>query len=224
MRIANFLLIFLEIFFCFTLVGCSNKQNIAIVQNHQSDIQTEESIMKTYNFPDENKSSNNVIVNEIDGTDNDLLFVYTSFNLKEESFKEMTRDDVLDYFGITLDISDILPDLQEDPDSHYGFYSFGDGSLFEEESFVYQSDRGQIVTIILYKKKVPISSIMESYTQEMEISEIAGHDVIILHLQNHNDVDTYYAKFAMDDLGVIVIAKNMALNDFIILLEYAVQL
>lgn len=184
---------------------------------------TEEGLIKKEDM-DAGKSTegNFMIIHEVETADVVSLYNNNMVNLREDYFKEMTRNDILDYFGMELDISSIYSDFSEEDDARYGIYEFPDGSTYDRQTFHYQNKDGQVIKIIMQKSKLPMNLLKEMYAQEMGKSKVAGCDVTVLHYISSNGVDTYYAEFVVNDVGVAIKTEGIAIEDFTSILTYVI--
>lgn len=162
-----------------------------------------------------------VQINEIDTS----YFVSQGmFDPGEESFEEMNRDEILDYFGVSIDLSEIMPNMHEDEDTRYGLYHFGDGSILNQFAFNYIDDEThQTMSIILRNKGMPITMINEAYEHELQKTMLYDKEVMIAHYTDFAGISTYYAEFSNGDLGVMITAGGCPIEDFIRTLEYLTE-
>lgn len=141
-----------------------------------------------------------------------------------ENFEMMDRDEVLNHFGVSFDLSTVLPNMQEIEDTCYGFYHFEDGSIFNQFTFKYVDlEAHQTMDITLRNGGLPISMINEAYKHGMQKSMIYDKEVMIAHYADFAGISTYYAEFSEGDLGVMIRAGGCSIEDFIRTLEYLVQ-
>lgn len=227
---------FLGIFCCILLAGCSGKanntNNVEInayeekTTNTMQDSLVEESETSntTHNNSFKDSEANIISINEIETEDILNLFAKNMFDPGEENFKEMSQEDVLEYFGIELDINSVLSNMYESPEQRYGFYEFPYGGIFAQQSFTYQSDEGQILKIIIRKNGLPIYAFTEAYLHEMETSTMYKQDIIIAHYINLDGADTYHAEMVNENMGTVIITEDLALDDFMSVIEYLVQI
>lgn len=140
-------------------------------------------------------------------------------------FEEMTRDEVLSHFGISLDLSTVMPNMQEVEDTCYGFYYTGNGDLFYQFTFRYiDVETHQTMNITLRNGGLPITQIKETYKHELQSSELCEREVVIAHYTDRMGISTYYAEFPDRDFGLMITAGDCPVDDFIRTLEYLAQL
>lgn len=161
-----------------------------------------------------------IVINEVETMNIEKIFSSNMVNLSEDNYKEMSREEIIEYFGIELDISNILPDYHEDSDSRYGFYGFPDGSILDQQSFIYMTDKEQKLTITIRKNRLPINALVETYRFDMESSRILDSDVMVIHYIDINGIDIYYAEMIANNLGVTITAKGMELEELSLVLNY----
>lgn len=212
------------ILFCFFIGGCSSKMNDTNANLVENNGNKEETTDTMYDGLYEENETHIVNVNDIEAADTIKLFTNSMFDSGEDNFKEMSKEDVLTYFGLELDISSILSNMSENTDEKYGFYEFADGSIFAQQSFLYQSNEGQILKIIIQKDKLPVFPLSEAYGHEMETSKLFMQDLLIAHYINLDGKDTYYAEMLNDNLGTVIISEDLALDDFLLVIEYLIQM
>lgn len=160
-------------------------------------------------------SSNNIIkINDVNTFDG--LFTEGMFDLGEENFSEMSRQEVLKYFGI-----DIPADFYgyKDNTSRYGFYHDAFGKVFDQQTFLYNnSDNNSEIQITLRKNALPVYQLLDEF-KNVNKSFISGTKVIIMHCKS-DDTDSYYCEFMVNDIGITIHCSNMQQSDFVSLIEY----
>ena len=145
----------------------------------------------------------------------------------------MTREEVLAYFDMELDLTGILPDyMYEDSEQEYGFeeYLYDDGSneIVPECGFSYISDEGgrgvwwelakQFLYVEFREYGIPFPNVYaeipeECRAGEIEMSRIQGQDVRIVRCTVKRESveygEYYVADFMSGDLGVAITARGM---------------
>ncbi len=141
-----------------------------------------------------------------------------------ENFESMTRSEVLDHFGISLDLSTIMPNMHEVENVCYGFYHFEDGSIFDQFTFQYE-DRisNKVLDVTLSNGGLPISMINEAYKYELQKSVLNGKEMLIAHYTSSMGISTYYAEFSDGELGVMVTTGGCSYEDFVRVLKYLAE-
>lgn len=146
------------------------------------------------------------------------------FALIGENFEEMTRDEILNYFGVVLDLSSVMPNMRECENTRYGFYHFGDGSIFGQFAFNYVDDKThQTLSIVLRNGGLPTTMIIEAYHHGLQKSMLCGKEVMVAHYIDLEGNSKYYAEFSDGDLGVMVTAEGCLIEDFVRTLEYLAE-
>lgn len=162
---------------------------------------------------------------EINEISSDYFSAQGMFAFYPDKFEDMTRDEILDHFGIVLDLSTVLPNMREAEDTRYGLYYLGDGSVFDEFTFEYiDIETCQRIDILFSNGGLHISMINEAYEHGLQKSMLYDKEILIAHYTDIVDISTYYAEFTDGNLGVVVVAKDCSVEDFIRTLEYLAQL
>lgn len=170
---------------------------------------------------------------------------HTSADFKR-IFHEMTREDVLNYFGMELDLADFLPELHEDPDAKYGFYEYqlaGSSTGIEPRChFYYHGDETypgyfdawtQEITVGFEEGSLSYYSSVDYYLSEElsnnwepEVSVVQGQKVRIVHVTVKREevvyAQYYFADFLNRNLGVTIEALRMEEEDIKKVIEYLV--
>lgn len=211
---------------CVFLRACGENSGLPLPTSQLMDevISLQESSVAKEDVLDESvEETQDMYINEIEITEAAQLFKSNMFCLSVENFNKMTRDETLQYFGVNLDISSVLPNFQEDSDSQYGIFKFPDGSVFDQQTFIYRGEQEQTLRITMRKDMLPASSLVEAYAQELVESKVMGQDVIVARYINKNGSEAYYAESVLDNLGVMVTTEDMTLDDFTAVLVYFIQ-
>lgn len=160
------------------------------------------------------QSEPNIYINEID---TEPLLSGSMPDLGEENFQEMTREEVLNYFGVELAMEIVLPDMTEVGEGRYGFYQFADGSVLDQQAFSFQSAE-ETLHIVMRGEKLPIHSLGNS--SEFDISEIFGHEALLIHFTDASGKDIYYAESITDKVGMTIHYRGNSEEDFVKIVEY----
>lgn len=162
--------------------------------------------------------NNNIVkINEVNTFEG--LFTDGMFDLGEENFSKMSRQEVLKYFGI-----DIPADFNGYTDNtpRYGFYNDAFGKVFDQQTFLYNnSDNNSEIQITLRKNALPVYQLLDEF-KSVEKSSVSGTQVIIMHCKN-DATDSYYCEFTVNDIGITIHCSNMQQSDFVSLIEYFAQ-
>jgi hypothetical protein len=139
--------------------------------------------------------------------------------LLADDFVPMTYDESVDYYGVSIPIEEILPNLKRQ-EQNYGIYKDKSrGVYYDINAFSFFSeDSSQKLTVALRKGRKPYSSFNEAYNHELKQSKVNGVDMIIAHYTNDFDdvgVDEYYAEFMFNGNGYSIYAKNTSKEDFV---------
>ena len=127
-------------------------------------------------------------------------------------FTTMTKPEVLDYFGISVDFEDILSDysLKEIPTPH-GFHSTLAGNLLPHDAFIYHGEGNEMSVVISFRDQtVPKYKLFEPAEKVLHDSTIDGSPVMIFgwHVEN---VQAYRYELEVNDALCAVETRGMSL-------------
>lgn len=177
-----------------------------------------------YQTEDIESNTPNIMDIQINEINSNHLAIYSMLPRDLDTFESMTREEVLNYFGITLDLSTILPNMHEVESTRYGFYHFGDGSIYDDFTFRYiGGETQQTVNITLSGSGSYMSIIKEEDKYVLEKSILNDKEILIVHYTNSIGSSTYCAEFIDGDLGVTVKTEDCPVEDLIRTLEYLTQ-
>lgn len=131
-------------------------------------------------------------------------------------FTPMTKQDVLDYFGINTDLDSLIStfSLQEMTTQH-GFHSKLDGTLIPKDSFVYHDeDEKTSVIISIQDKSLPEYRLFEPTNNSILHSTIAESSVVIFGWQD-NDLQAYCCKFDIGNTSFSIETRNLPIGEVV---------
>ena len=129
-------------------------------------------------------------------------------------FTPMSKAEVLDYFGISGDLNDIISDhsLQEIPTSH-GFHSTLAGDLLPYDAFIYHGEANEMSVVISFRDQtVPEYKLSEPTEKVLQSSTIDGLPVMFCGWQEKN-LQAYRCEFEFESVLCSVETRNMSLNE-----------
>lgn len=162
--------------------------------------------------------------NELDGAppqDTAALFA-----LMAEDFVPMTRSELLDYYGVTLPIEALFPDLsatgpEEGDGFGRGIYRRGErGAYFDTNTFAFESgDGGLGVYVTLDKAFHMLLSPWELPGDGLRFTEINGWELALFYYVDEDGNGCYYTEFTQNGVNYRVIAKNRCEQEYAAVLE-----
>lgn len=148
------------------------------------------------------------------------------FNLISEDFVPMTRSELLDYYGVTLPIEALFPDLsatgpEEGDGFGRGIYRRGErGAYFDTNTFAFESgDGGLGVYVTLDKAFHMLLSPWELPGDGLRFTEINGWELALFYYVDEDGNGCYYTEFTQNGVNYRVIAKNRCEQEYAAVLE-----
>lgn len=150
---------------------------------------------------------------------------YSMFPLMVEDFVPMTREELLDYYGVTLPVEELFPTLSavepEDTGFGRGIYRRESGDIyFDGNTFSFTSAGGvQAVNIALDKEfHLPTAS-WELQGDELRFTDINGWELALFYYVDKDGNGCWYTEFRQNGVDYRVTGKNLAEGEFATLLE-----
>lgn len=148
---------------------------------------------------------------------------YGMFALMVEDFVPMTREELLDYYGVTLPIEELFPDLTAtDPEEDgRGIYRSGErGVYFDTNTFSFTSTDGvQTVNIALDKAFHMPTGPWELIGDELYFTNINGWELALFHYVDRDGNGYWHTEFRQDGADFRVTGKNTSELEYTALLE-----
>lgn len=169
---------------------------------------------------DTNSISPRIYINELDSVPTRFMSQYFS-----TLFESMTAEEVLSHFRIRLDIETLFEDynLQEE-DREYGFYVKPDGTIHEQDYFLYYNeDNSKLLRITLQAANLADVYLLSDYFEEPISSYVCGKEVFIFHWQDNENEELFCEFVFRDNVGISIRMKNLGTSELVDLIEYIVM-
>ena len=148
------------------------------------------------------------------------------FALMTEDFVPMSREELLDYYGVTLPIEALFPDLSAvGPEEWDGFgrgiYRTGErGVYFDANTFAFALDAGEVGVYVTLDKAfhLPVSP-WELPGDELRFTEINGWELALFLYPNEAGGQVFCTEFTQNGVNYRVIGKNMCEQAYAAVLE-----
>ncbi len=136
-------------------------------------------------------------------------------------FQNMSRDEILSYFDVDLNIYDALPNNQMVEETQiYGFYANEYGHIYPKESFVFRNtEENQYMRIDLQINTIPQVVLCNTIENDPVHSVINGTEVFIYQWNDMNQ-DNYYCTLCVGNTGISIKTTNMNQETVISIIEY----
>lgn len=152
--------------------------------------------------------------------------VCSMFPLMTEDFVPMTRQELLDYYGVELPVEELFPQLsavgsEEGGGFGRGIYRRASGDIyFDGNTFSFTSTDGiQAVNIALDKVSHMPASPWELIGDELCFTDINGWELALFYYVDRDGNGYWYTEFRQDGAGFCVTGKNLSEGEFAALLE-----
>ena len=208
--VATFVVVFLVttciipgLFSIYTPAKELNSTNVSLPESTETKFNNETAL----NLP----ADDLVYVNEVAPTENS-----TSNWVALGEFTPMTKQEVLDYFGINTDFDALISNLHlQEMTTQHGFHSKLDGTLIPKDSFAYHNEEEKTSVIIsIQDKSVPKYRLFELTENSIHSSTIAGSPVIILGWHDEK-LQAYCCEFDLGNTFCFVETRNLSLNEVV---------
>jgi len=169
----------------------------------------------------------NININELSDEPSGAFYA-----LVEESFVEMTKTQLLEYYGVEeLDLSEILDGFEEVNNERYGIYYFGDGSECSSHIFTWENESAsEIIRIEFARNNIPISAPFRinndgtwGNAEELKTSEINGVNLMLCSYLDSMDNSCFHAEFLMNKTGLSIYSQNVSEDDLLKVLIYLIK-
>lgn len=148
------------------------------------------------------------------------------FALMTEDFVPMTREELLDYYGVSLPVEELLPNLsavgpEEGDGFGRGIYRRGDvGAYFDTNTFSFESAGGVLgVNVTLDKAFHLPSSPWELPGDELCFTVVNGWELALFRYPDEEGNQIIYTEFRQNGVDYCVTGKNLAEGEYAALLE-----
>lgn len=152
--------------------------------------------------------------------------VTSLFALMMEDFVPMTREELLDYYGVSLPVEELLPNLsavgpEEGDGFGRGIYRRGDvGAYFDTNTFSFESAGGVLgVNVTLDKAFHLPSSPWELPGDELCFTVVNGWELALFRYPDEEGNQIIYTEFRQNGVDYCVTGKNLAEGEYAALLE-----
>lgn len=152
--------------------------------------------------------------------------VTSLFALMVEDFVPMTRAELLDYYGVTLPVEELFPNLsaagpEESDGFGRGIYRREDvGAYFDTNTFSFESAGGVLgVSIALDKEFHLPSSPWELPGDALRFTAVNGWELALFRYSDEAGNQIFYTEFRQNGVNFRVTGKNLAEGEFAALLE-----
>lgn len=151
--------------------------------------------------------------------------VHSMFALMTEDFVPMTREELLDYYGVSLPVEELLPQLSavgpEEGGFDRGIYRRESGDIyFDGNTFSFTSTDGvQTVNIALDKVFHMPAGPWELMGDELRFTVVNGWELALFHYVDRDGNGYWYTEFRQNGVGFRVTGKNTGELEYTALLE-----
>lgn len=148
------------------------------------------------------------------------------FALLGEDFVPMTREELLDYYGVTLPVEEILPSLsavgpEEGDGFGRGIYRRENGdTYFDTNTFSFESGDGVLGVYVTLDKAfhMPAAS-WELPGDGLKFTAINGWELALFRYPDEEGNQYFYTEFLQNGVGYRVCGKNRCEQEFAAVLE-----
>lgn len=148
------------------------------------------------------------------------------FNLSGEDFVPMTREELLDYFGVSLPVEEVLPAYfavgpEEGDGFGRGIYrSESRDTYFDTNTFSFELSGGMVgVYVTLDRAFHMAASPWELPADLLEFTTINGRELALFRYPDEEGNQYFYTEFLQNDVGYRVCGKNMCEQEYAAVLE-----
>ena len=150
-------------------------------------------------------------LNEISAPD----AVIHNINLSGDDFTPISYEELLNYFDVSLPITETLPYLTRQSKDFGIFQSENRDVYYDGNSVTFQnSDGTQSINVGLSKVFKHTYDIFDLRDDELRFTDINGRKLAVFHYKNENGAECYYAEFLQDDVAFIVRSENISAADY----------
>ena len=201
----------------FSFIEKDNNSNNRMSVADKSESREEESPM------DNDYVSEDIYINNLSQVPSNAFYA-----LREDLFKEMSKEEQMEYYGVKFDLSEVLTGFEEINANRYGIYFSGDGT--ECSSHVFQWEKAEKnISIELAKERIPLSAPFRMDGDgdwmdgsELVQSKIDNISVLICNYKDEFENEVYHAEFLKNGIGYSVYSKNLNETLFLNALIYLI--
>ena len=152
------------------------------------------------------------------------LTVYSTFPLMVEDFVPMTRQELLDYYGVTLPVEELFPLLSnlepEGTGSDWGIYRREGGNIYWDGNiFSFTSADGVLAVDIALDKEFHLpSSPWELPGDALRFTVVNGWELALFRYPDEAGNQMFSTEFRQNGVNFRVTGKNLAEGEFAALL------
>ena len=141
--------------------------------------------------------------------------VIGNINLSGDDFTAISYEELLNYFDVSLPISETLSYLTLQSKDFGIFQSENRDVYYDGNSVVFQnSDGTQSVNIVLSKVFKHTYDIFDLSDDELKFTDVNGRELAVFYYKSENGADCYYAEFLQDDVAFIISSENISAEDY----------
>lgn len=150
--------------------------------------------------------------------------VYSMFDLMTEDFVPMTREELLDYYGVALLVEELFPQLpatEPEVGNGYGIYKGAErGIYFDANTFSFESADGAAGVYIGLDKVFHMpAGPWELIGDELYFTDINGWELALFHYVDRDGNGYWYTEFRQNGVDFRVTGKNTGELEYTALLE-----
>lgn len=150
--------------------------------------------------------------------------VIGNINLSGDDFTAISYEELLNYFDVSLPISETLSYLTLQSTDFGIFQTENRGVYYDGNSVVFQnSDGTQSVNIVLSKVFKHTYDLFDLRDDELKFTDVNGRELAVFHYTNENGTDCYYAEFLQNDVAFVVSSENISMEDYAKCLQVLVE-
>ena len=160
---------------------------------------------------DDTKQIISLNINEIASSD----AVKGNIDLCGDDYTEMSYEELLTYFDVSLPISETLSYLTLQSTDFGIFQSENRDIYYDGNSVVFQnSDGTQSINVGLSKVFKHTYDLFDLAVDELKFTNINGRELAVFHYTDENETECYYTEFLQDDVAFILSSKNIPSEDY----------
>lgn len=161
--------------------------------------------------------ANTIVVNDVDD------YIPAAANWFALGFlTPMTRDEVTDDFGVTIDVVNEFPELNLiEEEKEHGFFSSVKGDIIRRDQFVFRSISGdQSLVICLQEKNLPRYRIINQTADAAE-STIGNTQVMLYRWEEESGI-VHYCDFSINQIDCSLYTTNLSLEQVVLIVEHLI--
>lgn len=148
------------------------------------------------------------------------------FALMWEDFVPMTREELLDYFGVTLPIEEFIPVLNALPMDEEGGFGRGvyrsedRGVYFDTTTFAFEGTDGAMGVYVTLDKAFHLPTApWELPGDRLEFTEINGWELALFRYPDEDGINCQYVEFCQNGVNYRVCGKDICEGEFVAILR-----